>query len=210
MLHLVLTRAMGFFAEERLNVEIVPFKGSANLVQQMLAGRVQIGQFAPERLVTSGQGDGLAFFYNMDRASRWEMVVRHDGAIRSLQDLKGRRIGVGALTYNSIPVLRAMLADAGAGPGEGTKIVAVGNGAGALRSLIGRQVDALHLLDVQYAQLQEGATKMRRLDIPAKLREPAGERLYRAAGDDCEGHRNAGRVRARDRKGHVGLRHQPA
>ena len=169
---IVVARGMGFFAEEGLDVELVAFKGSANLLPQLISRRVQVGYLKPELLVAARQGGGngvpLAFFYNMDRASPWEVVVLDVSPVKLLQDLQGRKIGVGAFTYSTLPGLRAMFRELGFGPDTNTALVPVGVGAPAFRALTGGQVDALSISDMQYAAFAEHGTKLRRLELPAK------------------------------------------
>ena len=168
----IMAQGMGFFEEEGLEVEIIPFKGSATLLPQIVSKRITVGYPNPDILIISRQPGKdempLKFFYNMTRESAWEIAVPADSPIRSIADLKGKKLGVGALTWGNIPITRAMLKDVGVDPDKEIELVPVGVGAPAFRALTTGQVDALNLFDVQHAMLEESGTAIRRLELPPK------------------------------------------
>lgn len=165
---LFLADSAGFFKEEGLEVERVPFNGTGTLVPQMTAKRVHIGYPNPDALIVSRQPGKdplpLRFVFNVTRESGWEFVVPTDSPIRALKDLDGKKLGIGALTFGNVPITRAMFKELGAN----VELVPVGVGAPAFLAFREKKVDGLNLFDAQHATLETQGTAIRRLEMPKK------------------------------------------
>ena len=168
---IVAAKSLGFFKEEGLEVEIVEFNGTGTLLPQMAAKRVQIGYPNPDVLMISRQPGKdplpLKYFYNATRESAWEFVVLADSPIKELKELKGRKIGVGALTFGNIPITKAMFKELG----FEAELVPIGVGAPAFLAFREKKVDALNLFDSQHATLEVQGTAIRRLEMPKKYKD---------------------------------------
>jgi NitT/TauT family transport system substrate-binding protein len=169
---LFLAESAGFFKEEGIEVEKVPFNGTATLLPQMTSKRVHVGYPNPDVLIVSRQPGKdplpLKFFFNVTRESAWEFVVPEASPIKKLADLKGKKVGVGALTFGNIPITRAMFKEMGIEVGKDLELVPVGVGAPAFLAFREGKVDALNLFDAQHATLETSGTPIRRLDMPRK------------------------------------------
>lgn len=168
---IVAAKALGFFKEEGIDLEIVAFTGTGTLLPQMNAKRVHVGYPNPDVLIISRQPGRdplpLKFFYNATRESAWEFVVLDDSPIKTLKDIDGKKLGVGAITFGNIPITRAMFKEIGAN----VELVPIGVGAPAFLAFRDRKVDALNLFDSQHATLELQGTKIRRLAMPQKYLE---------------------------------------
>jgi len=168
---IVAAKGLGFFKEEGLDVEIVEFNGTGTLLPQMTAKRVHVGYPNPDVLMISRQPGKdplpIKYFYNATRESAWEFIVPADSPIRDLKDLKGKKIGVGALTFGNIPITKAMFKEFGFEP----ELVPVGVGAPAFLAFREKKVDALNLFDSQHATLEVQGTAIRRLAMPKKYKD---------------------------------------
>jgi NitT/TauT family transport system substrate-binding protein len=163
--------SMGYFKEEGLEVEVVPFRGGSGvLIPQMINKSIQIGFPTLDVLMIARQPGRdympLKFFYNMTRTSIYEVVVLDGSPVRQLTDLKGKKIGVGALSWGQVPITKAMLKDAGV---DNADLIAVGQGAAAYQALTSGQIDALNLFDVPHAELESLGTKIRRVPLKDKF-----------------------------------------
>ena len=109
---MLVAKHLGYLAEEGIEVETVAFNGTAVLLPQIVAKRVTVGFPNPDPLVISRQPGKdplpLKFFYNVIRENVWEFAVLAGSPVRTLSDLKGRKIAVGALSFGNIPLTRAM------------------------------------------------------------------------------------------------------
>ncbi|MBS0337526.1 MAG: ABC transporter substrate-binding protein [Proteobacteria bacterium] len=168
---IVAAKALGFFKEEGIDVEIVEFNGTGTLLPQMTAKRVQVGYPNPDVLMISRQPGKdplpIKYFYNATRESAWEFIVPADSPIRDLKDLKGKKIGVGALSFGNIPITKAMFKELG----FEAELLPVGVGAPAFLAFREKRVDALNLFDSQHATLEVQGTAIRRLAMPKKYKD---------------------------------------
>ena len=163
--------SMGYFKAEGLDVEVVPFRGGSGvLIPQVVNKSIQVGFPTLDPLMVARQPGRdympLRFFYNVTRTSIYEIVVLESSPTKRVADLKGKKIGVGALSWGNIPITKAMLRDDGAADAE---LIAVGQGAAAYQSLTSGRIDALNLFDVPHAELEGLGTKIRRLPVADKF-----------------------------------------
>jgi len=169
---MLVAKHLGYLAEEGIEVETIVFNGSAVLLPQIVAKRVTVGFPNPDPLVISRQPGKdplpLKFFYNVIRENVWEFAVLAASPARTLADLKGRKIGVGALTFGNIPLTRAMFKEMGLEIGRDLELVPTGLGAPAFLALRDGRVDALNLFETMHTQLELQGTPLRRLKMPQK------------------------------------------
>src|SRR5690606_24824270 len=95
----------------------------------------------------------MRFFYNYLRSSIWEIVTLPDSPIKTIADLKGKKLGVAGMQYGNIPVTKALIGQAGMKQ-EDVDLQTVGTDAPAYRALTTRQIDALNLWDTLHATLE--------------------------------------------------------
>lgn len=162
----------GYFKEEGLDVEYVVFDGTATLMPQVAQKRVFTAWPNPDVLILARQPgrDPLPMkcAYNGVRTTAWEYAVLADSPVKSLADLKGRKIGVISLAMGSVPITKSLLGELKMAAGADYQLVPVGQGATAFRALTEKQVDALNLFDGQHLALEFTGAKIRRLEQPAK------------------------------------------
>ena len=104
---------LGFFKEEGIGpLEYVSVSGSAVLLPQVANGQVQFGYANPDLAVIAlakGEPLPVTFVMNWLRSQTFEFVTLESSSVRELKGLKGRKMGVGALTWGNLPLSRAML-----------------------------------------------------------------------------------------------------
>jgi NitT/TauT family transport system substrate-binding protein len=171
---LTMAISMGYFKDEGLDVEVVPFRGGSGvLIPQMVNGSIQVGFPTLDVLMIARQPGRdympLKFFYNVTRTSIYEIVVPEGSPIKTLGDLKGKKIGVGALSWGNIPITKAMLKDEGVDPSKDVELVAVGMGPAAYQAMTSGRVDAINLFDVPHADMEARGIRIRRLPIKDKF-----------------------------------------
>jgi NitT/TauT family transport system substrate-binding protein len=99
--------------------------------------------------------------------------VPTDSPIKTLADLKGKKIGVQAMASAGYPVVRAIAASEGLDPDTDISVIVVGEGAQAAALVRSKQVDALSLYDVQYALIESAGVPLRRLEAKQIDRYPS-------------------------------------
>ena len=135
----------GFITEANLNVDIVYVQSSANLVQQLAAGSLDIcmstGLVDPIRAIDQNAGISIVRFEA--QAPPYALVAKP--AIKKLADLKGKVISVGGPKDITRIYVERMLAPHGVKPGEFDMVFAGATSARA-QALLGGAVDAAILL----------------------------------------------------------------
>jgi NitT/TauT family transport system substrate-binding protein len=118
---------MGYFAEEGLEVDIQPTDGSSFVVQQVAAGRAEAG-LAGTAAVLNGMEEGLDFVDVM----RWmwnqtfPLITSADSGVASVEDLRGKVVGISDAAGGDVPALEAYLRSAGLEPRVDVDLLPVG------------------------------------------------------------------------------------
>jgi NitT/TauT family transport system substrate-binding protein len=169
----VFAREMGFFAEEGLSLDIVALQGSGEILPQLVRGTIFTSMLTPDLAILSRQPGKanfpVRFAYNTYRRSIWQMAVLDDSPIRSIADMKGKTIGVGALTFASVVQTKALLRRNGINPADAS-FVAVGVGVPAFEALRRKKIDVLNLYDAAIAAFAGQGASIRQLPYPPEVR----------------------------------------
>jgi NitT/TauT family transport system substrate-binding protein len=138
-----LAKALGYYENEGLDVEIVPGQSSATTAQLLLSGRADIGLAQPDPVVIQRVNNRipLVSFYAVCRRGTNRFVVNPDSPIQSVRDLKGKKIGVNDLGSGGVIYLRARLKEAGMNPND-VQLMTVGYGTPFFEALKNHNVDA--------------------------------------------------------------------
>ena len=135
----------GFFAEQDLKVDVVYVQSSANLVQQLAAGSLDIcmstGLVDPIRAIDQGAAISIVRF----EAQAPPYALMSKSSIKSLKDLKGKVVSLGGAKDITRIYVERMLAPHGIKPGEFDMVFA-GATAARASALLAGAVDAAILL----------------------------------------------------------------
>lgn len=160
---------LGYFAEEGIEAEFVFLTGAAQLIPQVASKQITIGQPLPDPLmaaIADGQDLPVAYFYNALPSNTIQLGVLEDSELETLADFDGGSVGVGALTWGTIPGLRAMLRSVGLEPGADTSIVPVGILGSGFQALRNDTVDGLNYNNSWLDILEASGTPLRRIELP--------------------------------------------
>ena len=94
-----------------------------------------------------------------------------DSPLKTLSDLKGKVIGVGALANANVPITRAMLKEIGLEPTRDYSFLAIGVGAQAFRATENKQVDTYNTFDTNIAAFENTGAALRRLPQEQKYED---------------------------------------
>jgi len=135
-------QAGGHFAKYGLDVEVLPGKGSAVAVQQVIAGRAIYGRGDPLAVVkAAAEGAEVVAFATPLHTSPIVVYSSPDDPINSPQDMEGKIIGIAAPGAASDNVLDMMLASVGLPP-DSVRREAIGNSPGGWGLIQQGRVDA--------------------------------------------------------------------
>jgi NitT/TauT family transport system substrate-binding protein len=137
-----LAKALGYFEQEGLDVDVVPGQSSATVAQLLLSGRADVGLAQPDPVMIQRANNRipLVSFYAVCRRGTNRFVVNPDSTIQSVRDLKGKKVGVNDLGSGGVTYLRARLKEAGMSPND-VQLMTVGYGTPFFEALKNHNVD---------------------------------------------------------------------
>jgi NitT/TauT family transport system substrate-binding protein len=140
-------QAGGHFKKEGLDVTILPGKGSAVAVQQVIAGRALYGRGDPLAMAKAiGQGAPIIAFATIAHRSPIMVYSSPKKPVRNVKDMVGKVIGIGDYGSASDNILDMMLAMNGLKP-DAIRREAIGNSPGGWGLIQQGRVDA-HIVSV--------------------------------------------------------------
>jgi NitT/TauT family transport system substrate-binding protein len=164
----------GWYGKASLKVQLVPVPGSTDCVKLVATGDLPWSLPSIEPIPAARQqGVKAKIFYTAYQGNIYGLAVPKESGIRSVKDLKGKKIGVASMGSAGVPVARGILAMNGLDPDSDAQIVVVGEAAQAAALLRGGQVQALSLYDTQYALVESAGQPVRMLDSGPVARFPS-------------------------------------
>ncbi|ACL57234.1 ABC transporter substrate-binding protein [Methylobacterium nodulans] len=139
----------GSFREEGLAVRIAVFQGGAKALEALLGGSADVVAGAYSNTITMGaKGQKLVAFAIQADCPDWVFGVtrKSAGAIRSVADLVGKRIGVSSPGSSFHMGVNYLLTRAGLKPSD-VSIIGIGSSSGAVAAARAGLVDALMVND---------------------------------------------------------------
>lgn len=163
-------KELGYFDEENIDVEVV--STAANNAQadaMLISGQLDIGIFGLDPVLNptaAGRTVPAWAVFNVQNRSQYEGVILEGSPIKSLADLKGKKIGVPTLGGTLEPYVNELLKSVNL---KSTDISYVATGAGVPmgEGLKRGDIDAGFGTRGQLAPLETGAYKIKFLERPA-------------------------------------------
>jgi len=165
---------LGWFEKDGIKVDLVPLPGSTDCVKLVATKELQASLPSVEPLaIIRPQGVKAKFFYTAYQANIYGIAVPADSPIKSITDLKGKKIGVTSMASAGVIVARALVKQAGMNPDSDVSIIVAGEAAQTAALVNSKQVDALSQFDTQYALTSNAGAKLRLLDHPEIKKFPS-------------------------------------
>jgi NitT/TauT family transport system substrate-binding protein len=165
---------LGWFEKDGIKVDLVPLPGSTDCVKLVATKELQASLPSVEPLaIIRPQGVKAKFFYTAYQANIYGIAVPADSAVKSVTDLKGKKIGVTSMASAGVIVARALVKQAGMNPDSDVSIVVAGEAAQTAALVNSKQVDALSQFDTQYALTSNAGAKLRLLEHPEIKKFPS-------------------------------------
>jgi NitT/TauT family transport system substrate-binding protein len=167
---------LGFFDQEGVNAEVVMGQGSPQVLSLLVAGTVDLVFCNPEPLVqlNADRSQAVKSVVAVQK-SQYILAVPEDSPINSVQDLKGKRLGMFS-PQSGIDYLKARLMDAGLTVAD-IEIVPTAFGGQTMAAVRQNQVDALLYWSDALLMMRYAGLKLR--DLPKAAWEPG---LYQYVG----------------------------
>src|SRR4051812_2713154 len=152
----VLAEQLGEFKKAGVEVELINFKGGSQALTAVIGGSADVGSGYFDHCVNlAAKNQALEAFVVYDRYPGFALVVspKNAGAIKTVKDLAGKKVGVSAPGSSTDFFLKYMLAKNGVDPNS-IGVVGIGLAATAVAAMEQGSVDAAIMLDPAITQLQ--------------------------------------------------------
>lgn len=176
--------AMGYWEDEGLEVEVIGVSGATAGIQQVASGNVDFTSVGVEPLLNAIEsGIDVKAFYAFTRRPYYQIVTLAENDIESMDDLRGKTIGVPEMAAGSVEFTRGMLRAGGIDPETDVNWLAVGLGAPAAHALNRGDIDVWAAWDTAVAALENAGFELRLIDderfysIPGSVIIARGETL---------------------------------
>jgi NitT/TauT family transport system substrate-binding protein len=165
---------LGWYEKEGIKVEVVPLPGSTDCVKLVATRELLASLPSAEPLaIIRPQGVQAKFFYTAYQSNIYGIAVPADSPVKTITDLKGKKIGVTSMASAGVIVARALTKQAGMDPDKDVSIVVAGESAQTAALLNSKQIEALSQFDTQYALTENAGAKLRLLDHPEIKKFPS-------------------------------------
>ncbi len=152
----MLAERLGEYKKAGVEVELVNFKGGSQALTAVLGGSADVVSGYFDHCVNlAAKNQALQAFVVYDRYPGFALVVapKHTGAVRTVKDLAGKKVGVSAPGSSTHFFLNYMLAKNGVDPNS-VGIIGIGLEATAVASMEQGTVEAAIMLDPAVTLLQ--------------------------------------------------------
>jgi NitT/TauT family transport system substrate-binding protein len=165
---------LGWLEKDGIALTVIPTGGMSDCMRLVATRDYFLALSGLEALPTMReQGVKMRIIYTAYRNYIFGIKVPTDGPIKTVADLKGKKIGVNSMSSNGVMVTRAMAAGAGLDPEKDINIVVIGEGAQAAAQLKNKQADAYSAFDTAYVLVENAGVPLRDLPNPQAAKFPS-------------------------------------
>ncbi len=162
---MAVVEAEGFYEEEGLKVKTNLFPSATQAAQQVAGGGADLGLMTVEPVAIGHDKDlDLAYFSSYWAKWIYSLQVPDGSAVKSIADLKGKKIGVSAVASSGATFARTAMELNGMGQ-NAASLVPIGAGAQQINAIKSGQVDVLALWDIQYQSVKNAGVTLTPLPI---------------------------------------------
>ena len=157
-------KTMGFWKEEGLDVEVQLANGTGSALQQLIAGSV-VGSVGgvPPTMALINKGAQIITVASINSRNIYYPVALEKSRIKTVQDMKGAKVGVVSASSSNVYWIKAMVQRYGVNPDD-LELVSVGSGPAALQALQSGRIDVLQMFEASYDQIERNGYPLRRFD----------------------------------------------
>ena len=163
LLPVITAQEKGYFRDEKVEVELVNFKGGGPAVQAFVGGSVELCFCAADHAVRlRNRNLPTIILLGLDDRHSYALVGKAAAPYKSLADLKGRTLGItapGSFTDNT---LRHSIIELKLEPDQDFKIVGVGGGAPMQAAIDSGRIDAgmVILSEIEFMMQKQGVYRI--------------------------------------------------
>jgi len=141
---LMMPVALGWWKEQGLDVTVMPVSGSLQATQLLVAGTIDFAQMNGSAIIQANAKSDIPVRAIMENTVLdWSLTALEGGPIKTVQDFKGKTVGLLSLASSGNALLKSYLTSVGMDGEKDVQIVATGAGAPALQALQSDRVQGL-------------------------------------------------------------------
>jgi len=164
----LIAQEMGYFKAEGLDVDVVPIAGSKQALIQVAAGNGEVATVSPAELMVGQQPPNnmqVQLFYDVYYKCIWSISVMPDSPIKSVAELKGKKIGVANMGSAGVTFGKAFLAKVGLKIPEDAQYLPIGVGGQGATAMRTGAVAAAVYWDAMVTKMELAGFKLRPLPV---------------------------------------------
>ncbi|MEV7629582.1 ABC transporter substrate-binding protein [Actinoplanes sp. NPDC089786] len=162
---MAVVEAEGFYEAEGLTVTTNLFPSATQAAQQVAGGGADLGLMTVEPVAIGHDKDlNLAYFSSYWPKWIYSLQVPDGSDVKSIADLKGKKIGVTAVASSGATFARTAMKLNGLNE-NAASLVPIGAGAQQINAIKSGQVDALALWDIQYQAVKNAGVTLTPLPV---------------------------------------------
>lgn len=157
---------LGFYAQEKVDKEIINMSGVAQTMQAVATGNSEISPISPPgflQIFAKNPNVDVLYAYNWLRQCHWGVGVKPDSPIKSISDLKGKKVGIRNQGDTGYIGTRAMVKEVGIDPDKDLEWIPIGEGGPAGDAIHKGRVDAMAYWDGGFARVELAGFPLRYL-----------------------------------------------
>ena len=181
-----------FYEQEGCRMEILNLSGVGQSIQAIASNNCDTSAVSPIAFLgvyAKNPNLDIVFPYCWLRQPHWSVAVKPDSPIKSLNELKGKNIGIRNQGDTGYFGARAMLKELGIDPDKDVDWVAIGEGGPAGEAIHRGRVDAMAFWDGSFARIEIAGFPLRHLP-----NSPGMQKLF----GNCYGIRRSELAKNRD------------
>lgn len=165
---------LGYYTQEGLDVDLLAVGGSNEVAIQIASGNGDVGEASPAQAVIGMQQDAkspldLRYVYNAGYRNIWSISVPADSPVKTIADLRGKKIGVTSLGSAGVTYGKAYVRSGGLNPDTDITFIPIGVGPQAMAAIRQKIVDAIVFWDAANVRFELSGLSLRPLKLDAKL-----------------------------------------
>ncbi|OYX90301.1 MAG: hypothetical protein B7Y84_01725 [Azorhizobium sp. 32-67-21] len=157
---------VGYYAKEGVEMDIINMSGAGQTLQAVASGNAETSAVSPVAFLNAFAKNprlDVTFPYCWLREPHWAVAVKPDSPVKSLSELKGKKIGIRNQGDTGYFGARAMLQELKIDPDSDVEWVSIGEGGPAGDAIYRGRVDAMAFWDAAFARIEVAGFPLRYL-----------------------------------------------
>lgn len=167
-------KKFGWFAQEGIDLDIVNVGSGTDCAKYVATGQVSYAAPAIEATAAmDAMGADLKVFFTIQQVSSWSIQAPAASNIRTIKDLKGKKVGVASLSAIGAIIVKGLAKAAGLDPDKDISLVAVGDAQRAAYFLQKGEIDAVSIFTLAHLQIEGLGTPLRQVEAQSIENAPS-------------------------------------